>query len=95
VTVPDVVPLGAVTAMVAIEPLGALGDANPPAPQAVGTATLIAVPWTFIALLLLVLLVGGAVLRSRRAPQPRVARAGVAAPPGPDLVTSAHRGSGQ
>jgi hypothetical protein len=94
VTVPDVFPLGVATAKVSIDTLGALGDANPPAPVATGTTTFVAVPWTFLALLLLLLLALGAYIRSRRAPRVPVAGVGTSVS-GPDLVTTTRHGSGQ
>jgi hypothetical protein len=95
VTVPDVVPLGLVTATVSIDPVGALGDANPPAAVAVGTTRFVAVPWTLLALLLLLLLLGGAFLRRRRAPRAPSAVGDTRAVSGPDLVTTSRHGSGQ
>jgi len=95
VTVPDVVPLGVVHATVSTEPVGALGDANPPALLATGSATIIAVPWTFLALVLGLLLIGGAVVRQRRTPRSPAAVSGAANPDGPDLVTAGTRSSGR
>jgi hypothetical protein len=66
VTVPDVTPLGVIHATVSAEPVGALGDANPPALVAIATATIIAVPWTFLALLLALALIVGVLVRRRR-----------------------------
>ena len=70
VDVPDVVPVGLLTAEVSVAATSAAGDANPPADLAVGTARFWAIDWTLLALALAlsILLAWWYRHRRRRAP---------------------------
>lgn len=67
--VPDVLPALRMTADVIIDPAGAQGDANPNAPSVTASTTFWAVPWTLLALLVLIGLLTAWWLRRRRQPQ--------------------------
>lgn len=79
-TVTGVRPWGYETAEVTVVPLAAVGDADPvPAPVS-GSTRFWAMPWTLLALLVLLAIIAGLLLRrrSRPAPPPSVASSGPA-----------------
>jgi hypothetical protein len=66
VTIPDVTPVGYMTADVSVSGLAVAGDADPASEIASGSTNFWAIPWTLLAGILGLTAIGAAFLRSRR-----------------------------